>query len=71
MLRHGWRTREWRWSPSGQAAIPEGGLRWTFVSLDRTLYSGPPYAGEDSLEKIRVLVGVWWAQQRAPGRDVG
>jgi hypothetical protein len=38
---------------------------WVFMSTAKMNYVGPPYAGEDSLEQLRDLVGTWWSRTRS------
>jgi hypothetical protein len=39
---------------------------WVFMSTTKMYYVGPPYDGEDSLEKVRDLVAAWWTRTRTP-----
>ena len=44
--------------------VIEHEIRWMFINSDRSEYFGPLYGGEDSLERIRALVGDWWTRRR-------
>jgi len=37
---------------------------WIFISRDRVRYTGPSYAGQNTLPAIRDLVGDWWDSTR-------
>lgn len=43
---------------------------WMFMNTAKMYYAGPPYAGEDSLGKLRDLVATWWSQAQTPAEPI-